>query len=281
MNIKLGVNSYGKRAINLSKIIRHQDYHEIKQITVNVQLEGDFESAHTIGDNSRILPTDTQKNTVYALAKDHFTSSIEAFGLFLADYFLNNNPQVTKSKIEITEHLWTRMTFDHQQHPHAFIGGSSEKHFTEIEQTASSSIITTGIKELLILKTTDSGFENFIRDPYTTLKETDDRILATQCEARWSYYSTEINFQAVYEKILATFLKTFAFHKSLSVQHTLYAIGEEILKENEAVAEISITMPNKHHIPFNLEQFGIENKNEIFVVTDEPYGYITGTIVRS
>jgi urate oxidase len=281
MNIKLGINSYGKNAINLSKIIRHPDYHEIRQISVNVQLEGDFETAHTLGDNTQILPTDTQKNTVYALAKDHFTTSIEAFGLFLAGYFLNNSPQVTKSKIEITENQWNRMVFDGSHHPHAFIGGNSEKHFTYIEQTVDSSLVTTGIKDLLILKTTDSGFENFIRDQYTTLKETDDRILATQCEARWSYQTTEIDFQFSYEKIYTCFLRTFAFHKSLSVQQTLYAIGEQILKENDTVKEIRIVMPNKHHIPFNLEQFGMENKNEIFIATDEPYGCITGTIVRS
>jgi urate oxidase len=280
MNIKLGTNAYGKNAIHLSKIIRHEDHHEIRQISVNVQLEGDFETAHTLGDNSRILPTDTQKNTVYALAKDHFTTSIEAFGLFLAGYFLENNSQVSKSKIEITEHLWTRMTFNGLQHPHAFMGGSSEKHFTVIEMTGNTTSVSAGIKDLLILKTTDSGFENFVRDQYTSLKETDDRILSTQCEARWLYNTMEIDFQTVYEKVCNTLLKTFAFHKSLSVQHTLYAIGEQLLKEIEVLKEVSLTMPNKHHIPFNLDQFGMENKNEIFIATDEPYGYITGTIVR-
>ncbi len=281
MNIKLGTNAYGKNAINLSKIIRHDDYHEIRQISVNIQLEGDFEMAHTLGDNSKILPTDTQKNTVYALAKDHFTTSIEAFGLFLAGYFLHNNPLVIKCKVEITEHLWTRMDFNGLQHPHAFLGGNSEKHFTIIEKSGNTTSVSAGIKDLLILKTTDSGFENFIRDQYTSLKETADRILATQCEAKWSYNDNEIDFQTVYEKVRNTLLKTFAFHKSLSVQHTLYAIGEQILKNIEVVNEISLIMPNKHHILFNLEQFGMENKNEIFIVTDEPFGYITGNIVRT
>ena len=280
MNIRLGSNAYGKNAVNLSKIIRHEGYHEIKQISVNVQLEGDFEAVHTVGDNTKILPTDTQKNTVYALAKDHFDSSIEAFGIYLANYFLSNNVQVSKCRVEITEHLWARMSFDGMAHPHAFTGGHSEKHFTVIEQTSNGISISSGIKDLLILKTTDSGFEHFIRDDYTTLKETNDRIMATQCKAQWQYASTEIDFQAAYESIRTTLLKTFAFHKSLSVQHTLYAIGEQILKENECVKEISLIMPNKHHILFNLDQFGMENKNEIFVATDEPYGYITGTVVR-
>ncbi|HKH62701.1 MAG TPA: hypothetical protein VKA49_17780, partial [Flavitalea sp.] len=83
MKIKLTKNAYGKNAVNLSKITRHADHHEFRQISVNVSLEGDFETAHTIGDNSKILPTDTQKNTVYALAKEHFNSNIEEFGLYL------------------------------------------------------------------------------------------------------------------------------------------------------------------------------------------------------
>ncbi|MBD0377241.1 MAG: urate oxidase [Flavisolibacter sp.] len=280
MKIRLGSNAYGKNAVNLSKIIRREGYHDLKQISVNVQLEGDFETAHTLGDNTNILPTDTQKNTVYVLAKDHFNSSIEDFGLYLAHYFLANNDQVSKSSIEITEHSWVRMSFDGTTHPHAFIGGHSEKHFTMIEQTANGSTVSSGIKDLLILKTTDSGFEHFIRDAYTTLKGTDDRIMATQCKAQWRYVSPEIDFQAAYEGIRTTLLKTFAHHKSLSVQHTLYAMGEQVLKEHEVVKEISLVMPNKHHILFNLEQFGVENRNEIFIATDEPYGYITGTVVR-
>lgn len=280
MNIRLSKNAYGKNAVNLSKIIRHADRHDIRQISVNVHLEGDFEAAHTVGDNTKILPTDTQKNTVYALAKDHFNSSIEAFGLYLANYFLSKNPQVSKSRIDITERLWARMSFDGVAHPHAFIGGGSEKHFTVVEQTANGTNVSSGIKNLLILKTTDSAFENFIRDAYTTLKETNDRIMATECEAQWRYASTDLDFQAAYEKIRTALLKTFAFHKSLSVQHTLYAVGEQILKENTGVSEISLIMPNKHHIPFSLEPFGTENKNEVFITTDEPYGYITGTVVR-
>ncbi|MDQ6813216.1 MAG: urate oxidase, partial [Bacteroidota bacterium] len=140
--------------------------------------------------------------------------------------------------------------------------------------------VTSGIKGLLILKTTDSAFTGYIKDQYTTLKETNDRILATECEASWAYESHQLDFACLYKNVRETLLKTFAFHKSLSVQQTLYAMGEEVLKENTVVREISLIMPNKHHIPFNLEQFGIENKNEIFIATDEPFGYITGTIVR-
>lgn len=280
MKIKLGANAYGKNAINLSKIIRHKEYHEFRQISVNISLKGDFESAHTVGDNTKILPTDTQKNTVYALAKEHFVASIEEFGLYLANHFTSNNPTVSQSRIEITEYAWSRMHVDGKQHSHAYISGGGEKHLAVVIQSKHDIRITSGIEDLLILKTTDSGFEHYIKDQYTTLKETSDRIFATQCEATWIYNSSPKDFTGLFNTIRTTLLSTFANHKSLSVQQTLFAMGEAVLTENDIVKEISLKMPNKHHIPFNLEQFGINNRNEIFVATDEPYGYITGTITR-
>lgn len=280
MSIRLGANAYGKNAINLSRITRHSDRHEIMQISVNVSLQGDFETVHTAGDNTNVLPTDTMKNTVYALAKNNFTSSIELFGLYLANYFLSNNPQVSEVKIEITSHCWSRMVLDGQPHPHSFVNGGSEKHTVVINQNKNNCTLTAGIKDLLILKTTDSGFEKYIRDKYTTLKETSDRIFATQCEASWQYYSTQIDFTALYNNIRHCLLSTFAGHQSLSVQHTLYAMGEEVLKAFEEVQKIELKMPNKHHILFNLEQFGMENNNDIFIATDEPYGYITATVEK-
>lgn len=273
-------NAYGKNAVHLSKIIRHADYHEFRQISVNVSLEGDFETAHTLGDNSKILPTDTQKNTVYALAKAHFTDSIEAFGLHLANHFLDHNQQVTQARIELTEYPWTRMAFDGHPHPHAYVGGSSEKRTAVILKTRSSVSITAGLKDLLILKTTDSGFEGYIKDAFTTLKETADRILATQCEASWVYNTDTVDFTTQFDLLRSTLLRAFAFHKSLSVQQTLMAMGEAVLDASPVVSEISLKLPNKHHILFNLEPFGMANPNEIFMATDEPYGYITGTISR-
>src|SRR5258708_38075401 len=178
MITRLDSNAYGKNAINLSKILRFPDRHEIRQIAVNISLQGDFETAHTIGDNTKVLPTDTMKNTVYALAKDHFNDSPEEFGMYLSDHFLSNNPQVTEVKVELTEFCWSRMVFDGKPHPYSFLNGGSEKHTVCIIQNRHGISITTGIKDLLILKTTDSGFENYIRDQYTTLKETAHRILS-------------------------------------------------------------------------------------------------------
>jgi urate oxidase len=280
MGIKLGLNAYGKNAVNLSKIIRHKDHHEFRQISVDVSLEGDFETAHTLGDNTKILPTDTQKNTVYALAKEHFTSSIEEFGIVLAQHFKSNNPQVSKTKIGITEYCWSRMIIDGIAHAHSFVNGGSEKHSAIITQTDKTVNVVSGIKDLLILKTTDSAFVEYIRDPFTTLKEASDRIFGTLCEIHWDYTSGGVDYKSLYDNIRACLLKTFSAHKSLSVQHTLYAMGEDVLKAFKEVKEINLKMPNKHHILANLEPFGMENKNEIFIATDEPYGYIVGTVTR-
>jgi urate oxidase len=280
MKITLGQNAYGKNAVNLTRITRHNDYNEIKQISVNIAFEGEFESAHTTGDNTLILPTDTMKNTVYALAKDRYTSSIEEYGIDLAHHFLSNNPQVTEVRIEISEHLWNRLEFDGKHHQYAFISGGFEKHTAQVIHSKKNTSVSSGIKDLLILKTYNSAFEKYIKDQFTTLKETDDRIMSTQCEISWLYTTNKLDFTSVFNKIRAVLLETFADHKSLSVQHTLYAMGENVLKEIKEVKNISFVMPNKHHILFNLEQFGMDNNNEIFIATDEPYGMIRGTVTR-
>ncbi|RYY16490.1 MAG: urate oxidase [Cytophagaceae bacterium] len=281
MPIKLGTNAYGKQAINLSRLIRHAEHHEFRQVSVAVQLSGDFDAAHTQGDNSLVLPTDTQKNTVYALAKAHFTGSVEAFGLVLARHFVSRNAQVSTARIELVEHLWQRMSFEGHAHPHAFTGGGSEKRRAVVELSADGTLtVWAGIKGLLLAKTTDSGFLGYPKDEYTTLPETTDRILSTECEAEWEYTSAELDFEALFQQVRTTLLRTFAGHHSLSVQHTLYAIGEKTLETTAEVKEISLVMPNKHHIPFNLTPFGQENTNEVFMATDAPYGYITGTLVR-
>ena len=280
MKITLGQNAYGKNAVNLTRITRHNDYNEIKQISVNIAFEGEFESAHTTGDNTRILPTDTMKNTVYALAKDRYTSSIEEYGIDLAHHFLSNNPQVTEVRIEISEHLWNRLEFDGKHHQYAFISGGFEKHTAQVIHSKKNTAVSSGIKDLLILKTYNSAFEKYIKDQFTTLKETDDRIMSTQCEVSWLYTTNKLDYTSVFNKVRAVLLETFAGHKSLSVQHTLYAMGENVLKEIKEVKNISFVMPNKHHILFNLEQFGMDNNNEIFIATDEPYGMIRGTVTR-
>src|SRR5258708_5550173 len=281
MVIRLDENAYGKNAIKLSKIIRFPDRHEIRHISVNISLRGDFDAVHTNGDNTKVLPTDTMKNTVYALAKDQFTASIEEFGLCLVDHFLSNNPQVATVKAGLTEYTWQRMSFDGTPHPHSFVNGGSEKHEATVTKSRQDLVLSSGLKDLLILKTTDSGFENYIKDQYTTLKATADRIFSTQCDVTWTYEGLPSDPTHLYNGIRQNLLHPFATHKSLSVQHTLYAMGENVLKSFPAVKEITLKMPNKHHILFNLQQFGMDNNNEVFIATDEPSGYITGTLSRS
>lgn len=280
MTIRLDQNAYGKNAIRLSKIIRHPDRHELRQISVDVSLEGDFDAVHVAGDNSKVLPTDTMKNTVYALARDLLTDSIEEFGLALADHFMRHNPQVSAVRIDLAEDCWARMQFDGVAHPHAFVNGGSERHLARVTRDRQGSILSAGIGDLLILKTTDSGFEGYIRDQYTTLKEAADRIFSTSCDVRWVYSGVPEGLESLYTGIREALLRSFAHHRSLSVQHTLYAMGEAVLSGFPLVKEITLKMPNKHHILFNLQPFGLENNNEIFIATEEPYGYITGTVVR-
>jgi urate oxidase len=281
MVIRLDENAYGKNAIKLSKIIRFPDRHEIRHIAVNISLRGDFDAVHTHGDNTKVLPTDTMKNTVYALAKDQFTASIEEFGLCLVDHFLSNNPQVSAVTASLTEYTWQRMSFNGIPHPHSFVNGGSEKHETTVTKDRQDLVLSSGLKDLLILKTTDSGFENYIKDQYTTLLATADRIFSTECDVTWTYEGLPSDPARLYREIRENLLHTFATHQSRSVQHTLYSMGANVIQSFPAVKEITLKMPNKHHILFNLQQFGMDNNNEVFIATDEPYGYITGTLSRS
>lgn len=279
-------NNYGKSRVRLLKIIRDTPAHEIKEMTVNIQLEGDFETVHTEGDNRKVLPTDTMKNTVYALAKENPVRSSEEFGVYLAKYFLDNNKQVSGVSIEIEEKLWQRiMTKDPDSkklipHDHSFVSSGEEKNTARIRITGKGVSVEGGITGLLVLKTTESGFENYIKDKYTTLKETNDRVFSTNIKAVWTYANQEVNYLKVCAEIRQIILETFAAHHSLSVQQTLCEIGRNVIDKTDEVSEISLSMPNKHYLLFNLEQFGMKNNNEIFIPTDEPFGLIEATIRR-
>jgi urate oxidase len=273
-NAVLAANVYGKSRVRLVRVIRHRDRHDLKELTVNIRFEGDFESCYRTGDNSRILPTDTMKNAVYALAKDSSVATVELFAQHLIDHFLRNNPQVSVVQIEIVEHLWKRIdetTFEQN-------GG--EKRTTTVKGDRSTTHVTSGIENLVILKTTGSAFEGYIKDPLTTLPETSDRILATTLKADWSY-SKQVPYDTIWHGIRRTIVAAFAEHQSLSVQHTLFAIGERVLDAFSEIAEIHLIMPNKHCNLVDLSRFGLENNNEVFVPIDEPHGYIEATLVRT
>lgn len=268
-------NHYGKSRVRMVKVVRHDDRHDLMDVTVNIQIEGDFEAVHTAGDNRNVLPTDTMKNTVYALAKQSPQEQIEDFARRLTDHFLTNLPQVSQVRIEIAEHPWTRMG------RHAFTRGSNEKRIASIAGTRNGRLIMSGIEDLVVLKTTGSAFAGYIQDKYTTLKETSDRILVTAIKATWIHGKSDIDFGPSWVGVRKVLLDTFAERESPSVQHTAYAMGEAVLKAYPAIEEVSLSLPNKHCLLVDLSPFGMENNNEIFLPVDEPHGLIEVAVRRS
>jgi urate oxidase len=273
-------NNYGKSGIRLVKVIRREESHELRDVTVAVRLEGRFEAAHVSGDNADVLPTDTMKNAVYALARDCFDGSIEAFGLALCDHFLRNAPAASRASVEIAENPWRRLTAGGAAHPHAFLREGAERRLANVSRTRESAEVTAGLDSLTVLKTAGSRFEGFLKDRYTTLAETRDRILATVVEARWKYVAATLDFDRSFALARQALLETFAIHDSASVQHTLHAMGEAVLAAVPEVSTIRLSLPNKHHLPVDLSRFGLESENEIFVATSEPYGLIEATLSR-
>lgn len=279
MAVSLTENNYGKQAVRLVTVRRRPERHELQDVTVAIRFEGDFASAYADGDNSGVLPTDTMKNTVYALAAQHPFDDIEDFGLALTDHFVTNNPRASSVSVELTEHLWESIEVGAAAHPYAFRKGSGERRIAVVTRDSEGPTVLAGIEDLVVLKTTKSGFAGFPRDRYTTLKETSDRIFATAVRATWRYSRPYVAFGTLWREVRRLLLETFAEHDSLSVQHTLYAMGQVVL-ETLDIEEIHISMPNKHHLPVDLTPFGLENRNEIFVATTEPYGLIEGTMRR-
>jgi len=280
MPVILTQNAYGKSKVRLTKVTRRPDRHDLVEWSVDIQLEGDFAAAYADGDNRLVVATDTMKNTVYALARDIDLASPENFALRLSEHFLAKYPQVSTAAIAIHEQAWQRIDVDGQPHPHAFIGSGPERRVCRVARTRSGPHLRAGIEGMIVLKTANSAFRNFHHDEFRTLPDTDDRIMATEVSAEWPYESTSVDGNACFDLIRRTLLKTFAEHKSLGVQHTLYAMGEAALAACSAIDEISLTMPNRHRLPINLAPFNRTNPNEIFVATDEPHGLISGTFRR-
>jgi urate oxidase len=277
---RLAADSYGKSDVRLTKVTRRGNVHHLAEMSVSIELRGEFTTCYTAGDNSMVIPTDTQKNTVYALAKKHDFRSIEQFALILGKHFLENFPHVSRTTVTIEESLWNRIPLNGKPHDHAFIGGGSETRNCAVETSHEGTKITGGIGGMSVLKTAKSGFVGYIKDEFTTLKETTDRIFATIVQATWSYNSLDADFNGAYALIRDAFVRVFAEHGSLAVQQTLYAMGEEALRACEDIDVVDLVLPNQHRLLVNLQPFGLENQNEIFVPTTEPYGKICGTVRR-
>jgi urate oxidase len=275
----LSWNRYGKSRVRLVKVRRERNPHEIVDLTIDVQLEGAFDAVYVDGDNASCLATDTMKNAVYALARQDPIEHVEAFALRLAAHFAAK-PAVARVRVGAVEHRWDRLSAGGQPHPHAFVQPGGEEWTAAVTRDDAGSRVVSGLTNLVVLKTTDSAFSGFPRDEFTTLPETDDRILATSMTATWSYRAGATNF-AARDRVRQALVETFAAHKSRSVQHTLYAMGEAALAACDDLVDITLTLPNRHHLLVDLTPFGLDNPNEIFVATDQPFGLIEATIRRS
>jgi len=281
MVVRLGENSYGKSSVRLLRVLRQEGRHDIKELTVTIRFEGDFEVAHTKGENKKILPPDTMKNTVYALAREYPVEAVEDFALHLIEHFLTYNEQVSRVRIEALENPWSRIPHGTKPHAFAFMRASGpEKRTATLSGTREGTTIRGGIQDLEVMKTTKSQFEGFLRDPYTTLKEDGDRILATTIRAEWLYEGDEIEFNPLWHSVRQTLLETFAAHDSRSLQHTLYAMGEAVLATFDHIREIHLLLPDKHFNLVDLSPFGMDNSAEVFLPTEEPQGLIEATLRR-
>jgi urate oxidase len=276
--IEVGPNSYGKSKIRLVKVDRDQTPHRVRDLTIGISLQGDFASSYSAGDNSAVIATDTMKNTAYALAGEHLTGSIEAFGLALGRHFLEAGREVELVQVTIDAHAWRPIG----SAPDAFTRDGSETRTAGVSASRDSFVVEAGIADLAVMKTTRSAFAGFPRDRFTTLPETDDRIMATKVTASWGYArDVEIDFDSVFERVRSTFLTAFADHDSASVQHSIWVIARAILERHPEVDDVTMSLPNLHHWTVDLSPFGIDNDREVYVATTEPHGLIEATIRRS
>ena len=280
MKIVLGDNQYGKAETHLVRVTRDGETHEIQDLVVSVVLAGDFEASHVAGDNSKVVPTDTQKNTVFAFAKEAPVGESEEFALRLARHFAADFESVRRARVTIEEQGWSRIRAGGRPHPHAFVGNGAEKRLAVVTSTKDAAWVVSGLSDLVLLKSTGSEFWGYPKDRYTTLEETRDRVLSTGVLARWRYGRLDVDWAGAFAAARAALIEAFAVKHSLALQQTLYAMGEAALKARPDIAEIRLTMPNKHHFPVDLSPFGLRNENEVFHAADRPYGLIEGTVTR-
>jgi urate oxidase len=280
MSIILGDNQYGKAEVRLVRVTRDSPRHEITDLNVSVALAGDFLDVHLTGDNANVLPTDTQKNTVYAFAKEAPVGQIEEFGLRLARHFVDNYAPVHRARVHLEQYAWDRVAVDGAPHAHAFVRRGPDRRLATVTYADGQAWVVSGITDLVVLKSTGSEFWGYLKDNYTTLEETTDRILATAVTARWRHARLDVDWATSYAETCRLLVETFACQHSLSLQQTLYAMGEAVLAARPEIAEIRMAMPNKHHFLVDLSRFGLENNHEVFHADDRPYGLIEGAVLR-
>lgn len=278
--IILGKNQYGKAENRVVRIYRDSPRHEIHDVNVSVCLRGDFTAAHLAGDQSDVLPTDTQKQTAYAYAKEKGLQSIEDYGLTLARHFTSDVEPVLGARIEIEEYAWERAVVDGAEHDHTWVRKGQEVRTAAITVDGTDEWVIGGLKDLVLLKSTGSEFAGFLTDPYTVLEPTHDRVMATSLVAQWRFTTTEVDWEATYVGVKSQLVKQFAVVQSRALQQTLYEMGKAVLEAYPQIAEIRLSAPNKHHFVYDLSPFGLENHNEVFHADDRPYGLIQATVTR-
>jgi urate oxidase len=281
--IVLGDNQYGKaetHVVRVTKSAPDGTLHDIKDMTVSVTLAGDFADTHLTGDNSKVVPTDTQKNTVFAFAKQSPVGEVEEFALRLARHFVSEHDSVRRARVSIAEQPWARISAGGRPHPHAFERAGSEHRLTTVTCTRDVEWVVSGLTELTLLKSTGSEFWGYPKDRYTTLPETRDRVLATAVDARWRYARADVDWAAAFIEARRSLIETFATQHSLSLQQTLYAMGEAVVAARPEIVEVRFSMSNKHHFVVDLKPFGLENDGEVFYASDRPYGLIEGAVTR-
>lgn len=278
--IILGENQYGKAENRIVRIYRDTPRHEIHDVNVSTCLRGDFSAAHLEGDQSAVLPTDTQKQTAYAYAKEKGLRSIEDYGLALARHFVHDVAPVTAARIEIDEYAWERAEVNGAGHDHTWVRKGQEVRTAAVTVDAGGEWIVAGFKDLVILKSTGSEFAGFLTDPYTVLEPTHDRVMATSLVAQWRFDTTVVAWEPTYADVKARLIEQFAVVQSLALQQTLFHMGKAVLEHHPEIVEIRLSAPNKHHFAYDLTPFGIDNHNEVFHADDRPYGLIQATVTR-
>lgn len=280
MGIVLGANRYGKAENRVVRIVRDTERHEIVDLNVSTSLEGDFAAAHVLGDQSSVLPTDTQKNTAFAFAKEHGASSPEEYAIALGTRLLEATPAATTAHVDVESYAWDRVALGDYEHEHTFVRRGGEVRTARVAVSGDRVVVRGGLTDLVLLKSTGSEFRGFLRDEYTTLPDAEDRILATSLTARWRYADGRHEWDVLYETTYAILLEMFAGTYSHALQETLYAMGRTVLERLPAVEEIHFAAPNKHHHLVDLAPFGIANDGEVFIAADRPYGLIEATVTR-
>jgi urate oxidase len=284
MGITLGPNQYGKAEVRVVAVDRSGPRHALVDLNVSSSLRGDFAAAHTAGDNAHVLTTDAQKNTVFAFARDG-VGTPEEFGLRLARHFAGSYDWISGARVAVESYGWERIAVGGAEHDHSFRKAGAEVRTAVVTVDGDDAHVLAGLTGLVVLKTTGSEFWGFPRDRYTTLAETDDRILATAVTARWRYTSLDVDFDASFAGVRNALLETFASTHSLALQQSLYAMGEAVLERFPQVAEIRMSMPNRHHFLQDLSAFGLDNAPDgkgavVYHADDRPYGLIEGTVLR-